>query len=472
MTKRLLAALAATICISLNAAAAEPLGTRASDRKAREIFSKVISIPTELGRNKVPEMAEYLAGEFRAAGFPADDVNVIPYKFTGDQTAALVVRYRGTGKRGKPIALLAHMDVVTARREDWERDPYELIEENGFFYGRGTLDIKSGITALTSTFIRLRQEGFKPSRDLIIYFSGDEETAQDTTVATVRDHRDLIDAEFALNADAGGGTLDDDSGRPVFFQLQAAEKTYADFTLTVLNPGGHSSLPRADNAIYELAAALGKVQAHAFPVMSNEITVASFRATGKTTPGELGAAMTKFAADPNDAAAAAVIAANPSFVGMLRTTCVATRLEGGHANNALPQKATANINCRIFPGVKVEDVQKTLQQLVGSAIDVKEFGKAMSSDASPLRPDVVAAVTRVVHKLRPGVPVIPFQASGATDGLVFRAAGIPTYGMDGVFIRPRDEFAHGLNERVPVDGFYLSLDHWYLLIKDLAGPRR
>jgi acetylornithine deacetylase/succinyl-diaminopimelate desuccinylase-like protein len=476
MTTRLIAAFAASICISLAAAAADSPGTRPSDRKAREIFEKVVSIPTELGRNKVPEMAEYLAGEFRAAGFPAEDVKVIPYKFTADQTAVLIVRYRGDGqdkgKRGKPILLLAHMDVVTARRADWVRDPYQLVEEDGYFFGRGTYDIKQGITALTSTFLRLRKEGFKPSRDLIIYFSGDEETAQDTTVTTVRDHRDLVDAEFALNSDSGGGTLDDDTGKPLFYNLQAAEKTYADFTLTVRNPGGHSSLPRPDNAIYELAAALGKVQAYAFPVMSNEITVASFRESGKTTPGELGAAMTKFAANPQDAAAAAVIAANPSYVGQLRTTCVATELAGGHGKNALPQTATANINCRIFPGVQVDDVRATLQQLVGSGVDVKEFGKAMSSDASPLRADVVAAVTRTVRKLHPGVAVVPNQASGATDGLVFRAAGIPTYGVDGLFIRSKDDFAHGLNERIPVEGFYSSLDHWYLLIKDLAGKAK
>lgn len=472
MTTRLLAALAAATCFSLAATAADQPGTRASDRKAREILEKVVSIPTELGRNKVPEMAEYLAGEFRAAGFPAEDVKVIPYKFTADQTAVLIVRYRGTGQGGKPIALMAHMDVVTAKREEWERDPYRLIEENGYFFGRGTADIKSGIAGLTATFLRLRQEGFKPSRDLIIYFSGDEETAQDTTVVTVRDHRDLVDAEFALNSDAGGGVLDDDTGKPLFYSLQAAEKTYADFTLTAHNPGGHSSQPRADNAIYELAAAIGKVQAHAFPVMTNEITISSFRAAGKSTPGELGAAMSKFAANPKDADAAAVISKNPAVVGMLRTTCVATRLDGGHANNALPQTATANVNCRIFPGVKVEDVQATLQQLVGSGIDVQEFGKAMSSDASPLRPDVMAAVTRTVQKLHPGVPVVPEQASGATDGLVFRAAGIPTYGVGGIFMKSKDDFSHGLNERIPVAGFYSSLDHWYLLLKDLAGRRR
>ena len=469
MNQKLLAAFAA-VCISSVSVAADTPGTRPSDRKAREILEKVISIPTELGRAKVPEMAEYLAGEFRAAGFPADDITVLPYTVTGDKTAALIVRYRGTGKSGKkPIVVMAHMDVVTARRADWERDPYQLVEENGYFFGRGTADIKSGVTGLTATFLRLRQEGFKPSRDLIIYFSGDEETAQETTVVTVRDHRDLIDAEFALNSDAGGGVLDDDTGKPLFFSLQAAEKTYADFTLTARNPGGHSSLPRPDNAIYDLATALGKVQAYAFPVMSNDITIGSFRAAGKTTPGELGGAMSKFAANPQDAEAAAVISKNPAVVGQLRTTCVATRLEGGHANNALPQSASANVNCRIFPGVKVADVGAKLQEIVGSGVEVKELGKAMSSDASPLRADVVAAVTRAVQKLHPGVPVVPDQASGATDGLVFRAAGIPTYGVNGLFMRPKDEFSHGLNERIPVEGFYSSLDHWYLLLKDLAG---
>jgi acetylornithine deacetylase/succinyl-diaminopimelate desuccinylase-like protein len=472
MKHQTLAALAA-LCISFAAGAADQPGTRPSDRKAREILEKIVAIPTELGRSKVPEMAEYLAGEFRSAGFPADDVRVIPYKFDADQTAVLVVRYRAAGKsRKKPIVVMAHMDVVTARREEWERDPYRLVEENGFFYGRGTADIKSGIAGLASTFIRLRQEGFRPSRDLIVYFSGDEETAQQTTVVTVRDHRELIDAEFALNSDAGGGVLDDDSGKPLFYSLQAAEKTYADFTLAVHNPGGHSSQPRPDNAIYELATALGKVQAYAFPVMSNDITLANFRAAGKSTPGELGEAMKKFAANPGDAGAAAVIAKNPAMVGQLRTTCVATRLDGGHAYNALPQTATANVNCRIFPGVKVADVQAKLQELVGGSVAIEELGKAMSSDASPLRSDVFSAVTRVVQKLHPGVPVVPDQASGATDGLVFRAAGIPTYGVGGLFMRPKDDFSHGLNERIPVEGFYSSLDHWYLLLKDLAGRGR
>lgn len=472
MTFKQSIAVTAGALLAVSAIAADKIGTRASDLKAREIYARTIAIPTELGRKKVPEMTEYLAQEFRAGGFPAEDVVVTPFNLPADQTATLVVRYRGDGTAGKPIALLAHMDVVTARREDWERDPYQLIEENGFFYGRGTFDNKQGTTALTATFLRLKKEGFRPTRDLIIYFSGDEETAQYTTAVMLRDHRNLVDAEFALNTDAGGGTLDDDSGKPLYYTLQAAEKTYADFILAARNPGGHSSQPRSDNAIYDLAAALMRVRDYAFPVMTNDITLASLRAASRTTPGELGAAMGRFAANPQDEAAAAVIAASPSYVGWTRTTCVATMLSGGHAENALPQSATSNVNCRIFPGVNVEDVRSALQKVVGDAIDVKAKAPSLSSDASPLRPDVVAAVTRAVHRLHPGIEVVPNQASGATDGLLFRAAGIPTYGVDGLFIRPKDEFAHGLNERVPVDGFYASLDYWYYLLKDLAGKRR
>ena len=318
--------------------------------------------------------------------------------------------------------------------------------------------------------MRLKKEGFKPKRDLIIYFSGDEETSQDTTVAMVREHRNLVDAEFALNSDGGGGILDDNTGKPLYYLLQTAEKSYADFALTAHNPGGHSSQPRAAMPS-TICAALMRVRDYHFPVMTNETTLANLRAAAKTTPGELGAAMAKFAANPQDEAAAAVIARSPAHVGWIRTTCVATLLEGGHAPNALPQSAAANVNCRIFPGVKIEEVRVALQKAAGEGIEVKVKGEPMSSDASPLRADLVAAVTRTVQKLRPGVEVVPNQASGATDGLVFRAQ-IPTYGVDGMFMRPKDDFAHGLNERVPVDGFYLALDHLVYLLKDLAGKRR
>jgi acetylornithine deacetylase/succinyl-diaminopimelate desuccinylase-like protein len=442
------------------------------DAKAREIFAKIVSIPSSLGNGKVPEVAEYLAGVLRSAGFPAEDVKVIPFETPTDKTAMFVARYRGDGAGGKPILLLAHMDVVTANRSDWERDPYQLVEENGYFYGRGTYDVKHGITALTTLFLRMKAEKYLPKRDLIIFFSGDEETSQATTVAIVRDHRELIDAEFALNSDGGGGALDDATGKALYFGLQTAEKTYADFTLTVRNPGGHSSTPHADNAIYDLSAALVKVGQYNFPVMWNDTTIASMRSTGKSTPGALGAAMSAFAANPKDAAAAAVIAANPSYVGQTRTTCVATRLDGGHANNALPQSATANVNCRIFPGVKIPDVQQQLQRIVGDKVEVKVVGEPMSSDASPLRPDVMTAVSHAVQKVHPGIPVVPNQASGATDGLVFRAAGIPTYGTDMTFIRSKDEFAHGLNERIPVKSFYDSLEMWTVLVKELAGTSK
>jgi acetylornithine deacetylase/succinyl-diaminopimelate desuccinylase-like protein len=465
--------LALALGLSLCAAAADEPKRSIHEQKAREIYAKVISIPTQLGNGKVPAMAEYLAGEFRAAGFPAADVTILPFKGPGDATASLVVRYRskGGGGRVRPIVMLAHMDVVAAKREDWERDPYTLIEENGYFFGRGTADDKQGVVALTSTFLRLKSENFAPTRDLILYFSGDEETAQASTVDAVKNHRKLIDAEFALNADAGGGLIDNDSGKALYYAFQTAEKTYADFTLTARNPGGHSSQPRADNAIYELATALGKLSQFRLPVMWNDTTLASLRIAGKQTPGELGAALTRFSQNPQDAEAAELIAKDPGYIGQTRTTCVPTLLTGGHAPNALPQSAGANVNCRIFPGVKTEDVRQSLQQVVGEGIEVKLVGEPLSSDASPLRADVVSAVTRAARAIRPDVPVVPDQSSGATDGLVFRAAGIPTYGVDGNFTMSKDDFSHGLNERLSVRSFYDSLTFWHTLVTELAGKR-
>lgn len=464
--------LALSVAPGAAAAADENPGRTSHEAKARELYARSIAIATVRGNERVVEQAEYLAGEFRAAGFPADDIHVLAFKGTEDATASLVVRYRSRKPRAKPILLLAHMDVVAAKREDWERNPFELIEENGFFYGRGTIDNKAGMVAIVSTFLRLKAEGFVPTRDLIIYFSGDEETAQGTAMDVAKNHRALIDAEYALNSDGGGGVLDDDTGRPLYFQMQTAEKTYADFVLTTHNPGGHSSQPHPDNAIYDLAEALVRIRAYQFPVMWNDTTIASLRQQGSQRSGELGAALLRFADNPRDADAARIISAESSLVGQIRTTCVATLLAGGHAENALPQSASANINCRIFPGVKPDDVRQKLQELAGQAVEVTFKYDVMYSDASPLRPDIVAAVTRAVHAIRPGVPVVPLQSSGASDGLVFRAAGIPTYGIDGNFMRPRDDFAHGLNERNGVQSFYDSLKFWHTLITDLAGKRR
>ena len=460
MFKPLLASLL-TVSVALPAAATT---LDANQAQARDIFSHLIAFKTEIGQGQVPLMANYLADQFRAAGFADSDIHIIPY----GETAAMVVRYRGNGTGGKPIALMAHMDVVTAKPEDWQRDPFKLVEENGYFFGRGTEDIKSGVTVLAANFIRLKKEGFVPTRDLIIVYTGDEETSQDTMEDLVKHHRDLVDAEFALNTDAGGGELSE-TGKPLVYGLQTAEKAYASFELTTHNPGGHSSLPRPDNAIYELADALKKVQGYSFPVMWNDTTLASFKALGATTQGKLGDAMRAFAQNPHDTAAADVLAAEPSEVGKTRTTCVATLLRGGHADNALPQSATATINCRVFPGVAIDTVRTTLQGLVGPQVEVTLVGKAVSSDPSPLRPDVLAAVTRAVHSIRPGVQVTPVQESGATDGLYFRAAGIPTYGVGGLFMKNSDSFAHGLNERIPVKSFYDDVAYWHVLLTDLGG---
>jgi len=463
--------LALALGLTVDATAAEPTRS-ASDLDAREIYAKVISIPSQLGNGKVPEVAEYLAGRFRAAGFPAEDIHILPFKGEGDPTASLVVRYRGKGARkAKPILMLAHMDVVAAKRADWQRDPYTLIEENGYFYGRGTFDDKQGVVALTATFLRLKAEGFVPTRDLILYFSGDEETAQATARDTAKNHRDLIDAEYALNADAGGGVLDEKSGKPLYFGFQTAEKTYADFTLTARNPGGHSSQPRADNAIYDLATALAKLAAYKLPVRYNDTTLASLRMAGKLTPGELGSALTRFSQNPQDAEAAEIIAKEPAYIGQTRTTCVATLLAGGHAPNALPQSASANVNCRIFPGDSLDFVRDSLQSAVGKGVEVKLEGEPLFSDPSPLREDLVTAVTRAVHAIHPDVPVVPEQTSGATDGLVFRRIGIPTYGVDGNFMKTSDDFSHGLNERLSVQSFYDSLTFWHALLTGLAGKR-
>jgi acetylornithine deacetylase/succinyl-diaminopimelate desuccinylase-like protein len=461
MLKPLIASLL-TCAVALPVMAATP---DANQAQAREIFSKLIAFKTEIGQGQVPVMAKYLADQFRAAGFPDSDIHIIPH----GETAEMVVRYRGTGKGGKPIALMAHMDVVTAKPEDWQRDPFKLIEENGYFFGRGTEDIKSGVTVLTANFIQLKKAGFVPTRDLIIVFTGDEETSQDTMDDLVKNHRDLVDAEFALNTDSGGGVLGDD-GKPLVFDLQTSEKAYADFELTTRNAGGHSSEPRAENAIYELADALKKVQGYQFPVMWNDTTVAAFKAEGATTPGKLGQAMRDFANNPHDATAVAELSADPSQVGKTRTTCVATMLRGGHADNALPQSATATINCRVFPGVAIDAVRKTLQDLVGDKVQVALIGNAISSEPSPLRPDVVAAVTKAVHAIRPGVAISPVQESGASDSIYFRAVGIPAYGVNGMFMKDSDSFAHGLNERVPVQSFYDNVTYWRVLLTTLAGP--
>lgn len=445
--------------------------TEPYQKKALEIYRTSIAFRTAMSHGQVPAFANYLADEFREGGFPDEDIHVLPFKTAaGEEIASLVVTYQGDGSSGKkPILLLAHLDVVEALPEDWERDPFTLIEEDGYFFGRGAYDDKFGTTTLTSTFLRLKAEGFIPTRDLVIAFSSDEETAQLTIQSLVDEHRQLTDAEFALNADDGLGVLNHNN-EAIAYRLVAAEKTYASFELTVRNPGGHSSRPRADNAIYELASILKNIEAYRFPVRSNDITRKYFEMMADANEGELADAMRRFSKYPLDEEASDILYRHPSEVGITRTTCVVTMLSGGHAENALPQSATATVNCRIFPGVDVADVENTLRKVADNdAVEIQQLGNPAAGPASPLREDVVSAISKAVHARYPGIPIIPTMAPWATDGLYVRIAGIPTYGVMGVFLRAEDNFAHGLNERVPVVSFFGALEHWHVILHDLAG---
>jgi len=435
-------------------------------RKTLEIYTHIIGIESSENHGNVPKVANYLAAELLGAGFPKDDVEVVPR----GETAALIARYRGDGSSGKaPILLLGHMDVVAALAQDWERPPFKLTKDERNFYARGSVDNKFGVAQLTSTFIRLKNEGFVPNRDLIIAFSGDEETGMITTRMLANEREDLSRAEFALNSDAGGGDLSAD-GKPVVYLIQAAEKTYVTWEITVRNPGGHSSRPRPDNAIYDLADAIKKIQHYQFPVRWSEMTQSFFEETGEQLGGELGKAMLQFANNPRDKAASDRLARESSYVGTTRTTCVVTMLRAGHAENALPQSATATVNCRVFPGVPVSAVELALKKAVGNdAVKFQQTYEATESPNSQLRPDVVAAVKKAVHDRYPGVKVIAYMESGGTDGMHFRKAGIPTFAVSSLFMNPDEMFAHGLNERVPIKAFYDALDHWSIILRELAG---
>jgi acetylornithine deacetylase/succinyl-diaminopimelate desuccinylase-like protein len=450
-------------CVSLNGVVfAAPDDVRA---EARDIYAHVVALKTSEGFGQVPVMARYLREKLLAAGFPERDIHILPL----GETASLVARYRGDGSGGRPILLAAHMDVVTANPEDWERDPFTLIEDSGYFFGRGTADIKADISVITTTFIRLKREEFVPTRDLILAFTGDEETGQATTRELIEKHRDLVDAEFALNSDGGGGVFDERTGEARLYFVQGAEKAYATFEITARNPGGHSSEPRVKNAIYDLADALKALQAHKFPVQWNEWTLGSLAASGATTEGELGEVLRAFATGPGEGPAAERLAVEHSYVGRTRTTCIPTMLRGGHAENALPQTVVATVNCRIFPGNTGEEIRTELQRVAGDGVEVTLSGRVLDSIASPMRQDVLEAVTRAVHASYPDARIVPDQAPYYTDGAFFRASGIPTYGVSGMFLKDSDSFAHGLNERMPVHAFYNGLTHWYVLIKELAG---
>ena len=465
----------AAAAVALMAASA-PAAVQAQERteheqRSYEIYRDIIAFRTAKGHGQVDDMVAYLAGRLSAAGFADEDIMVTDYDSEGDPTQGLIVRFRGDGSsQDKPIALLAHMDVVDALPEDWVRDPFTLTEDEGYLFGRGTQDNKYGVMNLTSTFIRLKAEGWTPNRDLYLVFSGDEESGMISTRAQAKWVAENVDPAYVLNSDAGGIGLADDFS-PLAQQVQMAEKTFVTFDITATNQGGHSSRPRSDNAIYDLASALTKISQHQFPVRESELTRTYFGALGQSVPGELGDAMRRFAEDPSDADAIRTIRADPAYVGTLGTTCVATMLHAGHAENALPQSASAAVNCRVFPGEGVDSVKSTLAQVIGNPdIKIVQRAEATESEMSAFPDEVRSALSKALAKrYGTAIPMIPTMSSGGTDGMHYRALGYNTVAIGAGASRPQDIYAHGLNERMRVDQFYAGLDHWSIILKELAG---
>jgi acetylornithine deacetylase/succinyl-diaminopimelate desuccinylase-like protein len=428
---------------------------------AREIFEELVEINTTQSAGSTTEAAEAMRRRLLAAGFPEADVVVVE---AAPRKGNLVARLRGRDTTLKPILLLAHIDVVAADPDDWTLPPFELIERDGIFYGRGTADDKDEAAIYVANLIRMKREGFVPERDIIVALTADEEGGPDNGVQwLIANRRDLIDAEYALNE--GGGGIVEDSVR-ISNTVQASEKKYQNFVFEATNEGGHSSRPRPDNAITDLAGALVRVAAHRFPVRLNEVTREFFTRTADLVDGAASAAMRRLIVDA-DPAAVAVLESDPRYNAIMRTTCVATLLSGGHAPNALPQRARANVNCRILPDESPADVQAALQRLAGEKVTVNADGTAVDSPPSPLDPRVLAPIQQVTRELFGDVPVIPTMSTGATDGLFLRNAGIPVYGVSGLFYD--ETFAHGMNERISVRAFYEGQEFLYRLVKLLAS---
>jgi acetylornithine deacetylase/succinyl-diaminopimelate desuccinylase-like protein len=436
----------------------------AHERLARGIYEQLVNINTS-PTSGTTRAAEAMAKRLLDAGFPAADVRVLGAE--PDQHN-LVARLRGSGA-ARPILLLAHLDVVEARKEDWSIDPFAFLERDGYFYGRGTTDDKAQAAIWIATLIRLKQEGVVPSRDLIVALTADEEGGGPANGVSwlLKNHRDLIDAEYCLN-EGGGGQIK--SGRKVVNEVQAAEKHYVTFVLEVTNKGGHSSLPEKDNAIYRLAQAVARLSDYEFPVHLTEVTRAFFERTAAVAGGQDGSDMKGVTAATPDPAAAARLSKTALYNALLRTTCIPTRLEAGHAENALPQLARATVNCRLIPGEAPATVRATLERLVNDpAVKVTSSANtAPVSPASPLRPDLMQAIERVNAEVFPGVPVIPVMSTGATDGAYLRTAGIPTYGVSGIFEDIDDVRAHGRDERLGVSAFYEAREFLYRLIRALT----
>jgi acetylornithine deacetylase/succinyl-diaminopimelate desuccinylase-like protein len=451
------------------AAAAQEMAIRPDQAKFRELYKELVETNTTLSVGSCTVAAEQLAVRMKAAGYADSELTL----FAGPARAkdgGLVARLAGSEKAAKPMLLLAHIDVVEAKREDWTRDPFVLVEENGFFYARGTADDKSQAAIWTDTLIRLKQAGYTPKRTIKMALTCGEETTYAFNGAEwlAKNHPDWIFAEFALN-EGGGGQLDA-AGKPVALAMQVGEKATQNYKLETTNPGGHSSVPRPDNAIYDLAAAVTAVQRYEFPVKFTDTTRAYFGAVGKIKGPVVAKAVAALIANPEDEVANAILSSDPVAHSTLRTTCVATLLSAGHANNALPQRATANINCRIFPGETTEGTQAALAAAINNP-------KVSITAEPPLRPiavpppldaKIMKPATELAAKHFPGVPILPTMATGATDAVFMGAVKMPVYGVPGIFVEADFNGIHGLNERMRVSSLYKGRDYLFDLVKALA----
>ena len=472
--------LAASAALALGACATPPgpatttisTDPAAGEAEFRGLYKELIETNTTLSVGSCTLASERMKKRLLAAGYPESDLHILVNpKPNRPQDGNLVAILPGSDATKKAILLMAHIDVVEAKREDWVRDPFVLTEEGGYFYARGASDDKSMAAIFTDSMIRFKQEGYKPERTIKMMLNCGEESPNEFVGAQymVQEHLDLISAEFALNEGAGG-RLDPATGKYIFNGVQAGEKLYQDYTIEVTNPGGHSSRPVADNAIYELGQALMKVQSIEFPIEFNDATRTFFRRMGAITPGQEGQDM-RDAADGENAAAIRRLMVNPSYNATLRTTCVATQITAGHAPNALPQRATANVNCRIFPGHTQEEIRQKLAGAINDpVVKVTLKSDAETPSAAPrLTPEILGPIEQLTEKMWPGVPVIPAMATGATDGRFTTPAGIPTYGVSGIFADPNTTNAHGLNERVGVKQLMEGRIFLYQLVKMYAG---
>lgn len=438
----------------------------------RALYKELVETNTTISAGSCTLAAERMAARLKAAGYKDSEIRLFSVP-EAPKEGGLVAVLPGTDPKAKAILLLSHLDVVEARREDWTRDPFTLIEEGGYFYGRGTSDDKAHGAIFTDAMVRLKSAATKLRRPVKLVLTCGEETGEVFNGAEwlVKNHKDWIDAEFALNEGSVG--IRDAAGKPVSLGMQAGEKVYQDFRIEAVNPGGHSSRPRPDNAIYSLAAALTAVGKYEFPAQFSDTTRAYFTQTAKLTGRAAGTAMLKLIANPADAAANAVVSQDPTFHSMLRTTCVATRLDGGHANNALPQRAGANINCRIFPGDPIESVRAQLAKVIDDpSVSVKPTGNiSPTPPPPPLTPLVFGTAKTLAEKHFPGVPILPAMTTGATDGRFLNGGGIPTYGVPGRFSDADGNGVHGLNERKSVAGLYAERDYLFELIQAYADSK-